>query len=61
MKIVGHKDVEIAKRYTNPTDDYLMTAMSKVSLNSPVSFHNSSIKKVVAENNQSNLKAISNS
>ena len=31
MRIVGHKDTATAKRYTNPTDEHLLAAMTKIS------------------------------
>ena len=32
MAVVGHKDTRTAKRYTNPTDEHLLAAISKVAL-----------------------------
>ena len=31
MQVVGHKDTKTARRYTNPTDEHMLSAMSKVS------------------------------
>ena len=31
MQVVGYKDTKTAKRYTNPTDEHMLAAMSKVS------------------------------